>query len=401
MKTLVSASAHFALTPDGALWTPNSSLQYSFWTRYLSAYDEVHLLVQTKKCATPPAGWNKATGEGVVAAPVPDFLTPRLLVQNLGAVKKIVRQTLSQTEAVHLRVCCFLGNIVWRELEAGRPFGVEVVADPYDSYAPGALHHPARSFFRWWLPREMRNQCAAACAATYVTREALQRRYPPGPDAFSTYFSNVDLRGEFLVDAPRGAPDANKRFELVLVGTLAQMYKAPDVLIRAIEKCVREGLDLQLTLIGSGRHVEELEALAKSLGIGDRMIFRGQVFRRDEVKAELDAADLFMLPSRQEGLPRAMVEAMARALPCIGSTVGGIPELLPPEDLVPPGDVDALAKKISEVLRDPQRMKAMSARNLETAREYEEGLLRKRRDAFYDYVKNQTAAYFGSTPGRL
>jgi glycosyltransferase involved in cell wall biosynthesis len=401
MKTLVSASAHFALTPDGALWTPNSSLQHSFWTRYLSAYDEVHLLVQTKKCDVPPEGWNKATGEGVIAAPVPDFLTPGLLIQNLGTVKKIVRETLAQTQGVHLRVCCFLGNIVWRELEEGRPFGVEVVADPYDSYAPGALRHPARPFFRWWLPREMRSQCLTACGASYVTREALQRRYPPGPDTFSTYFSNVDLRGEFLVDAPRPAPIARKRFNLVLVGTLAQMYKAPDVLIQAIGKCAREGLDLQLTIIGSGRHRDELEALAKSLGIAERVIFRGQVSNRDEVKAELDAADLFMLPSRQEGLPRAMVEAMARALPCIGSTVGGIPELLPAEDMVEPGDVNALAQKISEVLRDPQRMAKMSARNLETARQYEEGILRARRDAFYDYVRNKTAAYFGSAGENL
>jgi glycosyltransferase involved in cell wall biosynthesis len=89
-----------------------------------------------------------------------------------------------------------------------------------------------------------------------------------------------------------------------------------------------------------------------------------------------------------------MVEAMARALPCIGSTVGGIPELLPAEDMVEPGDVDALAKKISEVLRDPQRMAKMSARNLETAREYDEDLLNARRREFYDYVKNKTAAWF-------
>jgi glycosyltransferase involved in cell wall biosynthesis len=393
MKTLVSASAHFVLTPDNHLWTPNSSLRHQFWTRYLSAYDEVHLLVQTEKRDAPPEGWNQATGEGVVAAPVPDFLTPRLLIQNLATVKKNVRETLAKTQGVHLRVGCFVGSVVWRELEKGRPFGVEVVADPYDSFAPGAFVHPARPFFRWWVPRELRNQCASACAATYVTREALQRRYPAGPNAFSTYFSDADLSGEFLKSVPREAPDADKRFNLVYVGTLAQLYKAPDVLIKAVGACAKDGVNLQLALIGSGRHRDELEELAKTLGISERVHFRGQLSNRDEVKAELDAADLFVLPSHQEGLPRAMVEAMARALPCIGSTVGGIPELLPAEDLVPPGDVDALAKKIAEVLRDPQRMKEMSRRSLETAREYEEGVLRARREAFYDYVKEKTAEW--------
>jgi glycosyltransferase involved in cell wall biosynthesis len=62
--------------------------------------------------------------------------------------------------------------------------------------------------------------------------------------------------------------------------------------------------------------------------------------------------------------------------------------------MVEPGDVNALAQKISEVLRDPQRMAKMSARNLETARQYDEDLLNTRRKEFYDYVKNKTAEWF-------
>jgi glycosyltransferase involved in cell wall biosynthesis len=111
------------------------------------------------------------------------------------------------------------------------------------------------------------------------------------------------------------------------------------------------------------------------------------------VRAALDHADLFVLPSRTEGLPRAMIEAMARALPCIGSTVGGIPELLPPEDLVPPGDAAALARKIREVVCDPDRMARMSARNLEQARQYREDALSGRRIAFYQRVREVTEAW--------
>jgi glycosyltransferase involved in cell wall biosynthesis len=110
------------------------------------------------------------------------------------------------------------------------------------------------------------------------------------------------------------------------------------------------------------------------------------------VRSELDAADLFALPSRQEGLPRAMVEAMARALPCVGSTVGGIPELLLAEDLVPPGDARALARKIREMLTTPGRMTRMSARNLEKARVYREEALAGRRRAFYRHVREMTEA---------
>lgn len=85
-----------------------------------------------------------------------------------------------------------------------------------------------------------------------------------------------------------------------------------------------------------------------------------------------------------------MIEAMARGLPCVGTTVGGIPELLPPEDLVPPGDVPALAAKIRQVLGDPQRLAQMSRRNLEKAREYSEHMLTPRRDEFCRYLLRRT-----------
>ncbi len=84
---------------------------------------------------------------------------------------------------------------------------------------------------------------------------------------------------------------------------------------------------------------------------------------------------------------------MARALPCIGSTVGGIPELLPPEDMIPPGDVAALAGKIRDVTTDPKRMARMSARNLEKAKEYRDEALREQRNEFYRYVREMTEAW--------
>ena len=121
------------------------------------------------------------------------------------------------------------------------------------------------------------------------------------------------------------------------------------------------------------------------------MRFAGFVSAGAQVRHHLDAADLFVLPSRAEGLPKAVLEAMARGLPCVGSTVGGMPELLPPEDLVPPGDADALATRLEEVLRDEHRMVAMSARNLDRARRYAVERLRPRRDAFYRAVRDAVA----------
>jgi glycosyltransferase involved in cell wall biosynthesis len=147
-----------------------------------------------------------------------------------------------------------------------------------------------------------------------------------------------------------------------------------------------------------------LEKMARTLGIYERCNFLGEVPAGELVRRVLDQSDIFVLPSRVEGLPRAIIEAMARGLPCIGSTVGGIPELLPTEDLVKPGDVDGLAALIREVMADPARQKRMSIRNLAESRKYADDLLKSKRIAFYQGVKDITASHlwakFASTAGR-
>jgi glycosyltransferase involved in cell wall biosynthesis len=121
-----------------------------------------------------------------------------------------------------------------------------------------------------------------------------------------------------------------------------------------------------------------------------RIRFPGQVTAGEPIRRILDAADLFVLPSRTEGLPRALIEAMARALPCIGSAVGGITELLYASELVPAGDPAALAAKIQDVLRDPLRMETMSRRNLAAAWEYCDCAIAERRRHFYEHVRDYT-----------
>ena len=94
-----------------------------------------------------------------------------------------------------------------------------------------------------------------------------------------------------------------------------------------------------------------------------------------------------------------MIEAMARGLPCIGSRVGGIPELLDRTDLVGADDVGGLAGKISEVLSDPQRLRSMSVRNWRRAGDYLEDALRPKRDRFYRYLRTRTEQWLQATAG--
>ncbi|MBA2662342.1 MAG: glycosyltransferase family 4 protein [Bradymonadaceae bacterium] len=390
MKVLVSASARFVLGSDNRLWTPNASLVHKFWARYLDVFDEVRLIVRAQPMRDVPEGWVEASGEGVSVVALPHFVGPAQFARNLVTVRRLVGRALLEREAVMLRLPCVVGSELWRQLSSRRPYGVEIVGDPMDVFAPGAVSHPLSPILHWWWPRKLRAQCAQAVAATYVTQHALQRRYPPAEDAYSTFYSSIDLGADALVSKARSFKlRLSEPLRIVTVGSLSQLYKAPDVLIEAVGRCIEQGLDLTLNLIGDGKYRDQLEAQVARLGLQKRIRFAGQL-SAESVRAELDASDLFILPSRTEGLPRAMIEAMARALPCIGSRVGGIPELLSDEDLVQPGDVEGLVKRINELARHPEQLTQMSRANLAHAELYREDVLRERRVGLYRHVHTRT-----------
>ncbi|MGA7498844.1 MAG: glycosyltransferase family 4 protein, partial [Isosphaeraceae bacterium] len=402
-------------TPGGEVWSPGP-FAYRFWLRYLDVFDHVRVVARARRVDAASPGWVRSDGSGVSFIPVTHYLGPWQYLLRRHRVRSDVRSAMGPSDAVILRVGSQIAACLEPQLRrTRRPYGVEVVGDPYDVFAPGAVVHPLRPFFRWWFSRQLRRQCAGACGAAYVTEWYLQRRYPPGGTAFATHFSSLEMpETAFCARAGKAlsthfsdvelSENAFTRFyrlprraessvRLISVGSLEQMYKAPDVLLDAVGMCVRDGIELELVWLGGGRYQASLEAKARSMGLGSLVHFHGQLNSVEAVRAELDRSDVFVLPSRTEGLPRAMVEAMARALPCIGSTVGGIPELLLEEDMVSPGNVVALAAKIREVVTDPDRMARMSSRNLEKARDYKEDKLRERRIEFYRYIEECTCLW--------
>ena len=391
MNVIVSLEHRFARTPDGGVWT-QTAFAYRFWERYLTIFDHVRVLARVQDVPTASLEWERANGKAVSFIAVPYYLGPWEYLTRLRRIRRVVLGAVGPEDAVILRLSSPIASALAKQLyKRGQPYGVEVVGDPYDVFAPGVVEHPLRPAFRWWFTRQLKRQCAAACTAAYVTEQMLQRRYPN--HSYSVGVSDVELSEAAFVSAPRLHRRPGQVFNLITVGSLAQLYKAPDVLIDAVASCIQAGLELNLMVIGDGKYRPDLEARARALGIADRVRFLGQLPAGDAVRAQLDQADIFVLPSRTEGLPRAMIEAMARGLPCIGTTVGGIPELLPPEDLVPPSDAAALARIIGEVVRNRARMARMSARNLEHAQAYQEDVLHARRIAFYGHVREQTEAW--------
>lgn len=130
--------------------------------------------------------------------------------------------------------------------------------------------------------------------------------------------------------------------------------KGLDVLLAALADLSQRGLRPSLWVAGEGPEGATLERLAEQLELADRVRWLG---RRDDVADLLAAADLFVLPSRREGLGVAALEAMALGRPLVASAVGGLGEAVRDGEtglLVPPDDAAALAGALARLLRDPE-----------------------------------------------
>jgi phosphatidyl-myo-inositol dimannoside synthase len=384
MELFVTTDRRFARTAAGAVVTDNEhSTGYRFWTRYLSAFERVTVLARVARSV---AKFGTAVeGPGVKVLAIPDFHGASGLVRSYAAVHGIVKSIHSSGEpsAFLIRVPSTFGTVLVRALRRlSLPYAVEVIGDPWDVWAPGVISHPLRPVIRSLFAHELRAQVAGARAVSYVTEAALQRRYPASAAATTSSYSCIELTDDVFARPRewRRAPDPAR---LVFVGTLSQMYKGPDVLIDAVARLTQSGINVVATLCGGGKWQSRLEERARALAIAERVTFRGQVPSGAPVIAELDAADVFVLPSRTEGLPRAILEAMARGVPCVATRVGGIPELLDGPELVPSGDASALANSLSGLLRDPSRLTQQSRRNIDRARSFGADVLRARRVAFY------------------
>jgi glycosyltransferase involved in cell wall biosynthesis len=137
---------------------------------------------------------------------------------------------------------------------------------------------------------------------------------------------------------------------IVAVGSFAPP-KAVPVLVRAFAGVAGRHPDLTLTLVGDGDERALCEAMAAGLGVAGRVTFTGY---RTDVAALLAGADAFALPSVNENLPLALLEAMATGLPCVASAVGGVPEALGGAGLlVRPGDHRDLAAALDRLAGDP------------------------------------------------
>lgn len=234
------------------------------------------------------------------------------------------------------------------------------------------VHYRTRSGFSLWIDKMLK-----PCDSMLVTESEASRKYLLGELGYeeakvATVYNGVDIASWPISKADRNRVRAKLKLapQDVLVGSVGRLdeQKGHRYLMEAIAK-LRAVHPVKLVIIGDGPLRRELENLARTLRIEEDTTFPGEV---QDVPAWLSALDLFALPSLWEGLPNALLEAMAMGLAVVGSKVDGVPEVLQHDVnglLCEPKDSQSLFVAVQDLVLDPELRQKLGGEAKRTIKE--------------------------------
>lgn len=370
----------FGVAEDGQVYS-RGTFPASIWKRYLKHVETISVVGRKLEERIDPAALSLSSTQGVSFVFATNMSSIVGLLSRRIAAARLCMAVIADADAVIARLPSELGLLALGiARKARKPCAVEIVGCPWDAYwnfggLKAKIYAPLAQY-------RMRSAVWGADAAIYVTKRFLQGRYPAS--GLTGVASNV------MISAP-GSDVLERRIRrasevkvgptiLGTIGSLTSRYKGVQTIIDAVAT-IRD-IPVQYRILGPGDPVQ-FRKQAENLGIGDRVFFDGVLPSGVSVLNWLDSLDIYLQPSLTEGLPRATIEAMSRGLPIIGSTAGGIPELLSAGVLHAPGDHIAAARILRRLIINADEALALSRTNFGAAGEYFVENLDAQRDKFW------------------
>lgn len=197
-----------------------------------------------------------------------------------------------------------------------------------------------------YLPRKIERAKFIFCISDFCQSQLMKYCDPAHWDKMHVVRLGVDV-GEFKP----ASHESDLPPQIVCVGRLVPA-KGQHILLRAFSLLHAKGHAGRLIFVGSGPDMDSLKREAAANGMGEHVIFRGAL-NHEQTRQQLQQADIFALASFAEGIPVALMEAMAMAIPCVTTNVAGIPELIRDDVdgfLVPASSVESMASAIESLL---------------------------------------------------
>lgn len=370
-------------------WYTDPNFNDDVWKRYVDLADSLTILLRrerkiyTKEYALQK--FNKVLDDSRIRiVPLVDFTESKLSMLNPFVYKEIKRVIFAEVQKADK---CFIrsGSHYTRVaydacIKYHKPYLFEATGFAYESFS----HH---SFIGRIIANKVENDyrlmARDAVQATYVTSEALQKRYPCASGKMIGV-SNVQLSAldDSILTKRLKKIQNRQSSDTIVLGTAAFLdvkWKGQYLVIKALAELKRQGYNsFRYELLGMGTG-QELIKLAESLGVKDEVKVIGAV-PHSKVFEWLDSLDIYIQPSFQEGLCRAIIEAMSRGLPVVCSNTGGNYELIDNDYIFDCGDYN----KMSSLLINIQdHLSEQSKKNFEESKKYEKSMLDSRRKAFF------------------
>lgn len=382
MKAMFVHEHKFVRDENGCYFS-SGQFPYRLWRRYLEVFDELLVVgrLRSLRAGESVQMLDRSSGPGVSFLEVPSLGGIQAMIFRRREAANKIRAAMADCDAVIIRTSA-VGQLAAGIAEfLQKPWAVEVVGCAFDSlwnYGSwqGKIYAPIAAYMN-------RRMIGRAPFAIYVTQKFLQKRYPcPG---YSVGCSDVQL-------AKRDEAVLAKRLDRIertvsplrigLIGSLVHSHKGVDIALRALAIAKQRLPAFEFQVLGAGdparwRH------LAQECEIGSQTIFCGTLANGEAVNCWLDEIDLYIQPSRVEGLPRALIEAMSRACPALGSNAGGIPELLDPSCIHKSSDVQGLADLLTTALPDKEWRTRQAIRNYQAAAAFDSEALGNIRRMFW------------------
>jgi glycosyltransferase involved in cell wall biosynthesis len=393
-KLLFCADHLFHLAPDGQVYTTGGRFPYAKWKEFLDYFDELTVIAPIKGIAEDAIGKLALSSGPQVRHLSLGGARCVLPLAMLPRQRALIASAVAEADAVIGRLPSEVGLIACAlAVKSGKPYLIEMVGCPWDALrARGSL---AGKLYAPIARARHRAALAPAPLVHYVTRKFLQGRYPTqGAYVCATNAMLPEPEPDTLEKriARFRAVRAQGPIALGTIGSMMTKLKGIGTALTALASA-RDRLPPFIYRVLGESDNGETAAMAAQLGLGDRVHFDGLLPGACEVAGWLDAIDIYLQPGFQEGLPRGMIEAMNRGCLAIGSTAGGIPELIRPDRLHTPGNANGLRTRIEMVVAAPDAtLEAEIRRNFETAQHYSyaRSLAEKRRAyrALADWAAN-------------
>lgn len=359
----------------------SNGLKYNVWKRYLKVFDEVIVCTREKKATD--INIEKCTlssGDNIVFQLCSEYNNVFDLIFRNRKIINHIKKVIDGVDACIIRVPSVLGYLAVLECKrCSKPYLIEVVGCPWDAYwnysISGKVLAPIMTLI-------MKKCVKYATHSIYVTDKFLQQRYPTTGKSISCSDVELTTMDKSILEKRLQCKKNNKCIKIATTAAVDVRYKGQEYVIEAIAELKKKGYECIYYLAGAGSQ-DYLKTIAKKYNIEDLVIFLGGI-PHDKVFELLDNIDIYIQPSKQEGLPRAVIEAMSRGCPIIGSRTGGIPELCNSKYVFENGK----SKQIVEMVIDIQEhMESESIRSFNMAKNYQKEILEQRRTEFLQEFK--------------